>query len=107
MNWVVTIYAAVLFFILTPAVLLRLPPKGDKYTVAAVHGLVFALVFHFTHKFVWQMSMGMGMPHSPMRREGLEGQAKAKGMGMGMGREGLEGQAKAKGPMQASVHQNM
>ena len=59
MNWIVTIYAALLFFILTPAVLVRLPPKGGKYTVAAFHALVFALIFHFTAKFVWQVSRGL------------------------------------------------
>lgn len=59
MNWTVTFYAALLFFILTPAVLVRLPPKGGKYTVAAFHALVFALVFHFTAKFVWQVSRGL------------------------------------------------
>lgn len=71
MNWIVTIYAALLFFLLTPSVLVRLPPNGSKYTVAAFHGLVFALVFHFTHKTVWQLSMGMSAP-SPIRKEGME-----------------------------------
>jgi len=52
-------YVAVLFFLLTPSVLLRLPPKGGKYVVAFVHALVFAAVFHFTHKFVWNMSYMM------------------------------------------------
>jgi len=59
MNWTVTFYTALLFFILTPAVLVRLPPKGNKYTVAAFHALVFALVFHFTGKMVWRLSEGM------------------------------------------------
>jgi len=59
MNWTVTIYAALLFFILTPAVLVRLPPKGSKYTVAAFHALVFALIFHFTAKLVWQVGKGL------------------------------------------------
>jgi hypothetical protein len=71
MNWAVTFYAAILFFVLTPAVLVRLPPKGGKFTVAAVHAVVFALIFHFTHKFVWQLSMGMGLPR-PVRKEGME-----------------------------------
>jgi hypothetical protein len=59
MNIFVTLYSAILFFVLTPAVFLRLPPNGSKYTVAAVHAIVFAVVFHFTHKIVWRMSMGM------------------------------------------------
>lgn len=71
MNWSVTFYAAILFFLLTPAVLVRLPTKGGKFTVAAVHAVVFALIFHFTHKLVWQLSMGMGLPR-PVRKEGME-----------------------------------
>jgi hypothetical protein len=35
---------AVLFFLLTPGVLLTLPNKGSKYTVAATHAVVFVLV---------------------------------------------------------------
>jgi hypothetical protein len=73
MNWAVTVYAAILFFVLTPAVLVRLPPNGSKLTVAAFHAVVFALVFHFTHKLVWQLSMGMGMP-TVHRKEGMEGE---------------------------------
>jgi hypothetical protein len=56
MNLIVTIYSALLFFVLTPGILLSLPPKGKPITVAIVHAVVFALVFHFTHKFVWRLS---------------------------------------------------
>ena len=59
MNWIVTLYIALLFFILTPAVLIRLPPKGSKYTVAAFHAIVFGLIFHFTGKIVWRLSRGL------------------------------------------------
>jgi hypothetical protein len=52
-----TLYVALLFVLLTPGVLLRLPPKGSLLTVAIVHGLVFALVYHFTHKIVYRMSV--------------------------------------------------
>jgi hypothetical protein len=55
MSLFVSIYAAILFFILTPAILVRLPPGGSKMTVAAVHAIVFALIFHFTHKVVWRL----------------------------------------------------
>jgi hypothetical protein len=59
MNWLFSLYVAVLFFILTPAVLLRIPKKGSKYMVAGVHAIVFALLLHFTGKFVWNVSMSM------------------------------------------------
>jgi len=55
MSLLVSLYAAVLFFLLTPAILLRLPKNGNKFTVAGVHALVFALIFHFTHKLVWRL----------------------------------------------------
>ena len=57
MNWVMILFLAFLFFVLTPGVLLRLPARGDVYTVAAVHAAVFALVWHFTHRAVYQASM--------------------------------------------------
>ena len=59
MSLVVTIYAAILFFLLTPSILLRLPPSGSKWTVAAVHAIVFALIFHFTHKLVWRLGASL------------------------------------------------
>jgi hypothetical protein len=59
MSLLVTLYVAVLFFLLTPAILVSLPPKGGKFTVAAVHALVFALIFHFTHKIVWRFGVSL------------------------------------------------
>ena len=59
MHWLLTLYVALLFFVLTPGVLLSLPPKGDKLTVAAVHAVVFAAVLHFTYKFVGNLAAGL------------------------------------------------
>ena len=50
MQWLMLAFVALLFAALTPGVLLRLPPGGSKLTVALTHGVVFALVYHFTHK---------------------------------------------------------
>lgn len=55
MSLLVILYSAILFFILSPGVLLRIPKNGDKFTVAGVHAVVFALVFGLTYKFVWKM----------------------------------------------------
>lgn len=68
MNWVITIYVALLFFVLTPGVLVTLPPKSSKLVVAAFHALVFALVWHFTHKLVWSASVSIG---APAKKEGF------------------------------------
>ena len=70
MNLTVAIYSAILFFVLSPGVLLRLPSNGSKFTVAGVHALVFALVLYFTCGFVWRWSLFLGAPMH--RREGYE-----------------------------------
>ena len=49
------LFIFVLFFLLTPGILLTIPPKGSKVVVALVHALVFTLIFHFTHKLVSNM----------------------------------------------------
>ena len=57
MNVVMSLYVAVLFFALTPGVLLSLPKGGSKFTVAGVQALVFALVLHFTYKHVQRLAL--------------------------------------------------
>lgn len=52
MSLKVSFYAAILFFILTPGVLLSIPPKSGRLTVAAVHAVVFAVIFHFLLGFL-------------------------------------------------------
>jgi cytochrome b561 len=54
MHWIMSLYVAALFFVLTPGVLVSLPPGGKKLTVALTHAVVFAIVYHFTHKLVWR-----------------------------------------------------
>ena len=41
--WTYVLTTALLFFLLTPGVLLSLPPGGSKLVVAATHALVFAV----------------------------------------------------------------
>ena len=59
MSVVMFVYAFLLFFVLTPGILLSLPPKGSKIVVALTHAFVFALVWHFTHKIVWRSTHGL------------------------------------------------
>lgn len=49
-----TLYIAALFFVLTPGVLLALPPGATPLVQAAVHAAVFAIVWKLTHKAVWR-----------------------------------------------------
>jgi hypothetical protein len=55
------VYAALLFFVLSPGVLLSLPAGGSCMMKAGVHAVVFGLVYQLTHKLVWQMCVGQGM----------------------------------------------
>lgn len=48
-----TLFVAALFYVLTPGIFLTLPKGGSKMTVAAVHALIFAIVFGLVHKSVW------------------------------------------------------
>ena len=57
MNLIMGLYVALLFVVLTPGVLLRLPPKGPLLTAAIVHGQVFAIVFCFTYKMIYRLSL--------------------------------------------------
>jgi hypothetical protein len=70
MHVVMSLYVALLFFVLTPGVLLSLPKGGSKYMVAGTHALVFALLFHFTHKMAWNLSVSL---------EGFQGSTKKPG----------------------------
>jgi hypothetical protein len=44
--------AVVLFVLLSPGILVRLPPNGSKWTVAIVHGIIFAIVMYFVYLYV-------------------------------------------------------
>ena len=54
MKWLMSLFVAALFFALTPGVLVSLPPRGSRLAVAATHAVVFAVVYHFTHKAVYR-----------------------------------------------------
>jgi hypothetical protein len=58
MNVTVLVFSVVLFFLLSPGILVTLPKNGSKMTIAAVHALVFGLVFYFSNEFVGQLSEG-------------------------------------------------
>ena len=48
-----SLYIALLFVLLTPGILLRIPAGGSKLNAAIVHGIIFAIVIHITYKLVW------------------------------------------------------
>ena len=51
----ISLYAAVLFYVLEPGVLVTLPPGGSRFMVNLTHALVFGLVWAFTHRAVLRM----------------------------------------------------
>jgi hypothetical protein len=55
MDMLMTLLAALLFFLLTPGILVTLPTKGSKVTVALVHAVIFALIYYLTYKVVWKI----------------------------------------------------
>ena len=65
MGLFVALFCSVLFFILTPSILLRIPKNGSKYTVAAVHAFVFGVVFFLLHKFIWRVGNDLGNMMNP------------------------------------------
>jgi len=59
MHWLMSLYLVLLFFVLTPGVLVSLPKGGSRTTVALTHAVVFGLVYHFTNKMVWNVLKDM------------------------------------------------
>lgn len=51
-NFSSFLYLVFLFYVLSPNVLLRIPPNGSKHVVAFVHAVVFALVYYYTSGYV-------------------------------------------------------
>jgi len=68
MHILMTLFTAALFFVLTPHILVSIPAHGSKYVVAATHALLFALIYHLTHKAFYVMVYGEGFetPFNPM-----------------------------------------
>jgi hypothetical protein len=68
MHILMTLFTAALFFALTPHILVSIPAHGTKYMVAATHALLFALIYHLTHKAFYVMVYGEGFetPFNPM-----------------------------------------
>lgn len=51
------IFAFLLFFILTPGILISLPPKGSKITVALTHAFVFSIIMIIMCRMMMRMPM--------------------------------------------------
>lgn len=78
MNALLFIYALALFFVLTPNVLVKIPMKGSKYLVAAVHALIFAVVWIFTYRFLVPVT-----GNTPVHARTMEGMTPGTGAAAG------------------------
>jgi len=67
-NVGMTLFVAALFVLLTPGVVLSLPKNGPLLHKAVVHGLVFAVVYHLTHKTVWNFLRSEGFAGTTVGR---------------------------------------
>lgn len=55
MTWLRVFVSALVFIAFVPGVLVTLPPGGSKWTVLAVHGLLFALLHFFVQRQVMRV----------------------------------------------------
>lgn len=51
------LFSILLFFVLTPGILVKLPPKGSKYIVAITHAILFAVIHHLFCRWFWHSKM--------------------------------------------------
>lgn len=59
-----SILIVILFVVLTPGILLSLPPGSSKLVVAVTHAIVFLVIYHLTLDFVLPLSEGFKNPGS-------------------------------------------
>lgn len=56
--WAMAVYAAVLFYVLIPGVLVSLPPGASRMTVNLTHAAVFGVVWMLTCGYARKMLGG-------------------------------------------------
>ena len=59
MNLIMFIVSAVLFFILTPGIVLSLPPGGSRMVVALTHAIVFGVVWTLSYRMLMGLAGSM------------------------------------------------
>lgn len=60
MNVSMILYIVILFVVLTPSILFKFPTKATPLVRAVVHGFLFVVIYHFTHKMIWSLTEGFG-----------------------------------------------
>jgi hypothetical protein len=72
MNVILFVVLVLLFTVLTPGIVLSLPPKGSKLVVALTHGLVFALIWTLIHKPIRRLTSRLGFAGMEGMKEGAD-----------------------------------
>lgn len=70
MHALMFIFSILLFFVLTPGILLSIPAKGSKYVIAFTHAIVFAAVYHLFCRWYWHSKMAVAAKRSEGFAEG-------------------------------------
>jgi len=96
MELFMSLFVAGLFVALTPGVLVTLPSKGSKLTVAVVHGLLFAVVYHLTRKVVSHFLFSNGLTSSREAFQTMEKQKEAEAAGNVAATAAMKSEASAK-----------
>jgi len=56
MNLLALVYSCILFIVISPNILFKIPSKGSKNIVAVTHAVLFGIVLYFTEPFVVNFS---------------------------------------------------
>jgi uncharacterized membrane protein len=65
MNINITIFIIILFYLLSPGILVTLPdslPSTSKYTIALLHAVIFGLVYYYTYNFIEKFNVNSTIP---------------------------------------------
>ena len=52
------IFSTLLYYVLTPGILITIPQKSSKKVVALVHALLYSTIWYFTYKIVFNINEG-------------------------------------------------
>jgi hypothetical protein len=61
MTLLINLLMALLFVLLVPGILFKIPANGSPLTVAIIHGLVFGFIYYFTYKILLKITSGSGV----------------------------------------------
>ena len=59
-----SLYATILFFVLSPGILFTLPPSESVFASTGLHALLYGLAWHFTHKPIYGLVSSL-VPSAP------------------------------------------